>query len=111
MSALVRHYKNITAQITNSQTTTEAIFVGDMAWGSVQLPAALTSTALEFTVSNDNSNFASLRDVDGDAIAAITVAAGRCIPIPDEAFNFTYLKIVVGSAEAADRNLSLLLKG
>lgn len=76
--------------------------------GSFVTPSSLTSTSFTFQVSVDGSTWVNLYDVFGAQIS-ITVAASRAFPLPLELFDFAYARIVAGSAEGADRSISLRL--
>ena len=111
MAARTLYSQTKTLTILSGATASGSMKIGEFSSGSVQLPAAMTGTALTIQTSNDNSTWASVRDVAGAAKAAITVAASITVPLHPETFNALYMRLVSGSAEAADRTLLLGLKG
>lgn len=80
------------------------------ALGSLKMPAALTSTTLTYQVSHDGSNYAALLTQAGAAFGNVTVAANVQVPLPREALSFPKVRLVFGSAEAANRAVSLRLE-
>jgi hypothetical protein len=78
--------------------------------GAIITPAALTGTALSFQVSYDGTTYTALYATGGTAIS-YTVAASRVIPLDPAIFGaFPYLKIVSGSAEAAARTFTIIIR-
>lgn len=77
----------------------------------ISLPAALTGTALTFTVCNTLAGtYVPLYNAAG--VVSYTVAASRYVAIDPKDFQgVAYLKIVSGSAEGAARTLICSLKG
>ena len=74
------------------------------------MPAALTSTTATFVVSNaSGGTFVPLYDVTGQPVS-IPVAASRGLDLPVELAPWPYWKIVLGSAEAAERSIILVAK-
>ena len=111
MTAISRwkHLQDLT--VASSGTTSEAFSVGDFVQGSIQLPSALTSTAVNYHVSNDGINYAVVMDKTGAALSNATAAADAVIAMPTEVFGFSMCKVVLGSAEAAERTIKLFLGG
>ena len=96
--------------VPNGGTTSTAFTVGGrFALFSVALPAALTNTSLAYEVSHDSATGFGLRDKLGASVAAITVAASRAFPCPDELAYFPYFRIVLSGVgnEAAARTISV----
>lgn len=93
-----------------SGTTSAAIAAKGMSLVGIQFPAALTSTAVTFTVSSDGVTYVPLYNSAG--AVSYTIAAGRYMAInPVDFYGATYFKIVMGSSEAAARSLTAILKG
>lgn len=73
-------------------------------------PASLTSTAMTFQFSNDNTTFTDLYDSSGNQVS-ITVAASRFIGLLAEDFAAArYLKIATASGESADRTITAIMR-
>lgn len=73
-------------------------------------PAALTGTALTFQASADGTTYVPVYTTAGAAVSA-TVAASRYVPLDPATFRGAlYLKVVSGSAEAADRAITLIVQ-
>lgn len=101
-----------TITIASGQTASSAIFVGDSQLGGYKLPAAFTGTTITVHGSMDGgATYEAIRTVAGAAIAAVTVSTGQQFPLPVEAFNYSHIKLVSGSAEGADRSILVFLKG
>jgi hypothetical protein len=100
-----------TVTIANGATVSNAIDLGEKAIVGIQLPSALTSTALTFTASDViDGTYNPVTKIDGNAYS-ITVAAAKYIVIsPVDLAGIRYLKLVAGSAEAAARDIILMLK-
>lgn len=92
-------------------TSTPAIALGGMTIVGVQLPAALTGTALSFQASTDIAGtFTDVYNAAGKI--SITVAASRWVTLDPKDFQgLQFIKIVSGSTELAARTLGLTLKG
>ena len=98
--------------IANGGTTSAAIDVPDgLSPVGFITPSALTSTAATFTVSVDGTNFYALKKNDGSASISYTVAASGYYPMnPADWCGIANFKIVVGSAEAAARTITLVFR-
>lgn len=96
--------------VANAGTTSQAIDIGELVPVGLITPSALTSVSATFQVSLDGSTYATLRLDDGSAYT-VTVAASYHQQLDYQHFlGFKYLKVVLGSAEAAARTLKLLLR-
>jgi hypothetical protein len=96
--------------IANGDTVSSAAFMKNGVAGAIQLPAALTGTALTFQVSYDGVTYTALYGTDGNAVS-YTVAASRVIPLNKEVFAaFPFIKLVSGSAEGAARTLTIFIR-
>lgn len=74
------------------------------------MPAALTSTAITFTGSQDGITFFSMTNTSGTALS-VTIAASKhvCI-VPADFASVRYLKFVTGSSEGADRTITAVMR-
>jgi hypothetical protein len=99
-----------TVVIAESGTASTAFEVDDMAFGSVQLPADMTGTALaiEGRLQNSGSWFP-IKDALG-ATLSITFVASTIVRLPDAAFGCYQLRLVSNGAEAAERSILTLCK-
>lgn len=88
----------------------DAAELGVYALCAVITPAALTSTALTFTGSYDGVNFFPIKDSTNVAIGVTvaTGAAGYYKLAPADFVGVPFIKIVTGSAEAANRTFQLI---
>ena len=102
--------ETIDVTIANSGTVSTAANLLGMRLVGIITPAALTGTELTFQASTDNSTFTAMYDENGAAIA-VTVAASRwTVPVFTSFLGVPYLKIVSGSAEAAERTITLIVR-
>jgi len=73
-------------------------------------PSVLTGTTLSFMVSIDGVSYYSLVGVDGVAVS-LTVGVDKFVRLnPSDFAGIEYLKLVSGSAEAADREFVLVYR-
>lgn len=108
-------YYDKTATIASSGTTTAAIDTGLISTHAksqlvgVTFPATMTSTAMTFTAaSTEAGTYTTVKEVGGAATYSITVTASSRIPLDPRVFVCCpYIKCVGGSAEGADRTLTL----
>ena len=104
-----------TITIANNGTTTAAVDTGLLSTHSktqlvgVTFPAAMTSTAMTFTAaSTEAGTYTTLKEVGGAANYSITVSASSRIPLDPRVFvACPFIKCVGGSAEGAERTLTL----
>lgn len=109
----VSFYQVIDVIITiETSTTKSAAFpIGEFNKGSLQVPAAITGANFTLEVSNDGTNYNALQVIAGTAVAAVPMAANEACPLPSEAFNYKFAKIVSDAAEEANRTFKVFLKG
>lgn len=99
------------ATIANGQTTTGEVKTNGCPLAGIQLPAALTGVTITFLVSTQSGGtYQPLYNSSGQV--SYTVAPGRYLAInPQDFHGVGFLKVVSGSAEGAQRALTLMLKG
>lgn len=102
------------ARIASGQTESQAIRVTSGAVLGIITPAALTGAAITFLACEDaNGTFVPVYDSDGNAVS-LAVAASRAVGLSgaeaDAIAPWPYLKLVSGSAEAADREIVVVLR-
>lgn len=96
--------------IANSTTISAAVSLIGVSILGIVTPAALTGTAITFQVSADGSTYVPLYDSTNTQVS-VTVAASRGYYLDPAIFAaWRYAKVVSGSAEAADRTFTLLVR-
>ena len=101
-----------TIDISESTTVSLAVDLGSKMILGFQMPAAFTGTALTFQGATSlTGTYQSVKDGAGNAVS-VTVAQGEYIALdPDLQTNLRalqFVKLVSGSAEAADRTIEIL---
>jgi len=95
--------------IANGQTKSSVFLMRGHAGGEIRLPAAFTGTAITFETSDaEAGTFNAKKDGFGAAVT-LTCAAGDALTLPSELYGCWFVKIVSGSAEAAAREITVLL--
>jgi hypothetical protein len=98
--------------IASGQTASAVIDAKGFSLVGVLLPAAFTGTSLTFQASVDGTNFFAVNSTTSGSSLSYTVAQGNYYAIdPTPFYGIRYLKIVSGSSEAANRVLTVALKG
>jgi len=98
-----------TVTIANGQTKSSPFLMSGFAGGEIRLPATFTGTAITFeTASEESGTYKPKKDGSGSAVS-LTCAAGDALSIPAELYGSWLVKIVSGSAEAAERAMEILL--
>lgn len=99
-----------TATITSGQTVSAAVAIVGVSILGIVTPAALTGTAFTFQVSADGSTYVPLYDAGGVQVS-VAVAASRGVYLDPAIFaSWRNVKVVSGSAEGADRIITLLTR-
>ncbi len=101
-----------TVTVASGDTTSAAINLGCFTLVGVQM-GTITGTALSFTgaVSSDATYAAVKSTVSGTALS-YTVASNTFAAVdPKDLYGLTFLKVVMGTAQASNRTLTLYLKG
>lgn len=99
-----------TFTIASGATTSQAIDLQGHGLVSLQMPSALTSIAMTFQGSHDNSNFFDLHNTDGTKLT-VTVGTSRIILFyPTDFIGIPYLKLVAGSTEGGTRSILAVLR-
>ena len=101
-------FQTQTVTVSSGQTTSDAVNLNGFGMVGLILPAALTSTTMTFTGSQDNVTFTALYNVVATQLA-ITVAASRIILFsPGDFVGVNFLQLVTGSAEGSDRLIQVI---
>jgi hypothetical protein len=100
----------ITATISSGQTISAGVNLFGTRLVGLVVPAGLTSTALTFLVSDDGITYYPLmQNVDGDVLTITVDATAKAYPLNPWIFAaWSFIKLVGGSIEAADRTFKLI---
>jgi hypothetical protein len=102
--------KAVTIDISESTTVSTAVDTDGLLLAGIIFPAAMTGTAITFQVASTNTNgtFKVLTETDGTDVS-YTVSADKQVRVdPSGWAGVGAIKIVSGSAEAADRVINLV---
>jgi hypothetical protein len=108
-----RHTIEVLIDISVSTTLSEVIDLGPWRIAALHLPAALSSSSVGIQAAEaGDGTFNNLYDADG-VLVAIAVGAARTVGITGSQGGALaacrYIKLLMGSAEGADRTINLLL--
>ena len=99
-----------TLTIPAGATDSGTLSVAEWALGSLIAPAELTGSEITFLVSHDGETFVVAVDSNGTAITR-AFASGGCCSVPPEVFDYPLARVRGNAAEAAERTISVALKG
>ena len=89
--------------------TSATVDLGSRVLVGLITPASLTSTAITFNVSDDNSTFRTLRDDANANFSVVVDSTSRQYFFDEKNFKgVRYIQVETGSAEGADRTIKLL---
>jgi hypothetical protein len=96
--------------VSESATVSNALDMRGKTLVGLIMPAALTSTSITFTGSDDNVTFRALTNTSGTALT-VTVSASKhiCI-VPADFASVRWLKLIMGSSEGADRTIIAVMR-
>jgi hypothetical protein len=104
-------------QVTNvsvlsGQTTTTSCDTGINQVVAFIMPSAITSTTATLSVSMDGVNFNPLTDKDGVVIELTGISVNEYMILPPEVSYATprFIRLVLGSAEGADRIIEVVTR-
>jgi hypothetical protein len=105
-----RRTKTWVGKLTSSSSTSPAIQLrDDMSACKMYFPSGYTSTTATF-YSLDPSTSTYLQEyTDAGSALSITVTAGAAIPLPDQLFASTHIKIVTGSDDS-DKDVGVVIR-
>jgi hypothetical protein len=103
--------KWIGVKILSGQTESEAINCRGTVLVGIKTPAALTGTSMTFKVSDTNSDFKDYYNAAGNQVTVSMPVDKRIGIKPVDFAGVQWIKIVSSSAEAADREFTLLMRG
>lgn len=102
--------QTLDATISNGQTKSNSINMSGTLLKTILLPAAFTGSTLTFEVSEDNSTFLPYYNINNMPVT-IDISTGRAYGLGAiDFYSIKYLKIVSGSAEAAERTIKLIAR-
>jgi hypothetical protein len=99
-----------TATIAAAGTDSTAVNASKASLGAIQIPAAFTGATVEVQYSNDGSNWTAVPALIHES-NPFAVAANGTYYIPALAFNARYIRFVSAGAEAAERSITVFLRG
>ena len=101
-------FQTTTLTVAQSAQTSDAIQLNGFGIVGVEMPSALTSTTMTFTGSQDGVTYSALYNTSGSQLS-VTVAASRIILFtPGDLIGVNYIKLVMGTAEAAARSIKVI---
>ena len=110
MGVFIRKPRVETATIANGGTTSNAIDIRDASVIGIITPAAFTGTAITLSVSTTQAGtYVPLRSTGATAIS-LTVAVSGAYPLSVNVEPWSWIKLVSGSTEAAQRLISVVMK-
>jgi|TARA_E500000318_G_C3567554_1_gene216352 hypothetical protein len=102
--------KAVTIDISESTTISTAVDTDGLLLSGIIFPAAMTGTAITFQVASTNTGgtFKALKETDGTDVTYTVTADSHVRIDPSGWAGVGAIKIVSGSAEAADRVINLV---
>lgn len=102
---------SVTAAIASGQTVSEAVDLAGTTLVGIQLPVALTGTALSFQAATSlGGAYQQMIDGNGNALSK-TVSQGKFLTLsPAEFAGVQFLKVVSNASEGASRALELVTR-
>jgi hypothetical protein len=104
---------DLTVTIASGQTTSGAVDLAGYVLVGIRLPSSFTGTALKISESATfGGTYQNVYLPSTSADLSLTVAQGKSIPIevPANLLPWRFIKIISGSAEAADRTITLIVR-
>ena len=104
--------KEVLIDISDNTTQSSAAQCGGLLLSGILFPAAMTGTAVTFDFSFDGSTWYDVVETDGTEVT-YTVSAGNVVRVDPSGWAFAsagFIRVVSGSAEAADRTINLIFK-
>lgn len=99
----------IAATIAAGQTESTPVNVSGCTAVGMLVPDGMTSTLLAFMVSYDGVNYKPAYDVNNDPISQVITSTGGGYTLnPATFFPWRYIKLVAGTAEAAERIIGVV---
>jgi hypothetical protein len=97
--------------IANGQTVSNAVDLGENGICGLIIPASFTGTTIKFQTSDDLAGtYQSLTNTDGTDFTVQVAAGKNNIIRPINLAGWRFVKVVSGSAEAADRIVKIMAR-
>lgn len=106
-----RIFKYTEVKILNGQTESESIHCLGGVLVRYVTPAGMTGTSFTFKVSDDGVTFKTYKNTAGNVVTAAVNAGDSTGIKPVDFAGVQHVKFVSSSAEGADRDLTLILRG
>lgn len=102
--------KAVTIDVSESTTVSTAVDTDGLLLSGIIFPAAMTGTAVTFQVASTNTGgtFKALKETDGTDVSYTVTADSHVRVDPSGWAGVGAIKVVSGSAEAADRKINLV---
>jgi hypothetical protein len=102
--------KKVTIDISESTTVSTAVDTDGLLLSGIIFPATMTGTTVTFQVSSTGTGgtFKVLKETDGTSVSYTVTADSHVRVDPSGWAGVGAIKVVSGSAEAADRNILLV---
>lgn len=95
-----------TATIANGETVSDSVYCGDKVAMSLQIPAAITGTAISFQGSHDGVTYLAVNS--GGSAYSETVAASKSVDLDSSKLQgYRHIKLVSNGAEGAERSIGV----
>lgn len=91
--------------------STVSFALQDCAWGSIQLPSAITGNILRFQYSNDNANWTDVpvEGLEANPVLAANVGANTTHALPYKTFSAKFCQVTMDT-QTADRTIKVFLR-
>lgn len=93
-----------------STTTSNVLDLRGKVLVALVMPAALTSTAITFQGSTDNSTFKQMTGSTGTALSCTVAASKHVCFVSNDFASARYLKLIMGTAESAARTITAVMR-
>jgi hypothetical protein len=101
-------FQTFNSTIASGQQTSDSIVLNGFGMVGIILPAALTSSAMTFTGSQDDVTYTALYNTSGTILSAVVAASRIVLFTPGDFVGVNYLKLVAGSAEGGTRTIQVI---
>lgn len=111
MTAIVSQTSPFEAVVASGQSASSPIPVGEFNGGTFHVPADMTGTTLTHQGSIDGVKWETVKGSDNNAVAALTFVEDSLYPLPAAVFQYKWHRFLSNGTEAAERTISVFLKG
>ena len=107
---MARQQRNRSVTIAASGTQSAAINAAGMAFGSIEVPAAISGSTYSIEARPDESGtWKGITDSQGNAVT-VALTASKLVRLPDTAFPCKQMRLVSDTTEAAERIFTVYLE-